>query len=88
MFSLKYFELYKKYGGNEDGFLRCATSEERLLLNYSCWILLDEFVQDLIIVKRGLASGSFIKSLDERLGESCDDEATIHALMIMVDQFI
>ena len=46
------------------------------------------FVQDLIIVKRGLASGSFIKSLDERLGESCDDEATIHALMIMVDQFI
>ena len=44
--------------------------------------------KDLIIVKRGLASGSFIKSLDERLGESCDDEATIHALMIMVDQFI
>ena len=85
MITLKCIEIYKKYGGNEDGFLRCATSEERLLLNY---ILLDEFVQDLIIVKRGLASGSFIKSLDERLGESCDDEATIHALMIMVDQFI
>ena len=84
MITLKCIEIYEKYGGNEDGFLRCATSEERLLLNYSCWILL----QDLIIVKRGLASGSFIKSLDERLGESCDDEATIHALMIMVDQFI
>ena len=83
MITLKCIEIYKKYGGNEDGFLCCA-----LLLNYSCWILLDEFVQDLIIVKRGLASGSFIKSLDERLGESCDDEATIHALMIMVDQFI
>ena len=51
MITLKCIEIYKKYGGNEDGFLRCATSEERLLLNYSCWILLDEFVQDLIIVK-------------------------------------
>ena len=49
MITLKCIEIYEKYGGNEDGFLRCATSEERLLLNYSCWILLDEFVQDLII---------------------------------------
>lgn len=88
MITLKCIEIYEKYGGNGDGFLRCATLEERLLLDYSCWILLDEFVQDLIIVKRGLASGSFIKSLNERLEKSCDGEATIHALMIMVDQFI
>ena len=35
MITLKCIEIYEKYGGNEDGFLRCATSEERLLLNYS-----------------------------------------------------
>ena len=30
MITLKCIEIYKKYGGNGDGFLRCATSEERL----------------------------------------------------------
>lgn len=86
MITLKCIEIYEKYGGNGDGFLRCATSEERLLLNYRCWGLLDEFVQDLIIVKRGLASASFIELLDERLRKSCDDEATIQALITMVDR--
>ena len=58
MITLKCIEIYKKYGGNEDGFLRCATSEERLLLNYSCWILLDEFVQDFWNTVRRMNCGS------------------------------
>lgn len=86
MITLNSIAIYEKYGGNGDGFIRCATAEERLLMNYRCWVLLDEFVQDLIIVKRGLASDSFIKSLNERLRTSCDNEATIQALMVMVDR--
>lgn len=83
MITLKYIELYRKYGG--DGFLHCATSEERSLVNYYYWLLLDEFVPDLMIVKNGLAFASFIKLLKKRLHENCDNDEIIQALVnIMV----
>lgn len=80
MITLECIRIYEKYDGEGDGFLHCATLEERLLLNDCCWSLLDSFVQDLIIVGRGLSSDSFIQSLDEKLHKCCDDDITIQAL--------
>ena len=86
MITLEHIEIYKKYGGNGDGFIRCATLEEKSIMSYHDWSLIDDIVQDLIIIKKGFASVSFIGLVDERLKKNCDNEEVIQVLMNMINQ--
>lgn len=80
MITLRHIEIYKKYRGDGDAFIRCATLEEKRLLDYKHWELIDDIIQNLHFIKKGLASTSFIRATNEKLNENCDNENTIQAL--------
>jgi len=80
MITLKHIEIYKYYNGNGDGFVRCATSKEKSIMDYKHWSLIESFIQDINLVKKGLASDKYVKAINERLKENCDNEKTIQAL--------
>ncbi len=77
---MKHIDLYKKYGGDGDGFTRCATPEEKLFMDYNSWSLIDNLTQDLSLVKKGITSGSFVESTNQKLMENCENRETIQAL--------
>jgi hypothetical protein len=72
---------YIKYGGDEDGFTRCGTQEEKAIVDDNDWNVIVRFVQNLIPIKRGLAAAAFIQSMDESLRQHCDNEETIKAIL-------
>ena len=80
MITLKHIEIYRKYGGDGDGLIRCATQEEKIIMDYKHWSLIDGLVQDISLIKKGIASISFVTSTYEKLKESCDNEETIQAI--------
>ena len=57
-------------------------------MNYTYWGLIDDLVQDLIFIEKGLASVSFIKSTNEKLKTSCNNEETIQALKEIIPSLL
>jgi hypothetical protein len=47
------------------------------------WFLIDGFIQDIRLVRRGLAAESFNNDLNRRLEEICENQETINQLRIM-----
>ena len=80
MITLKHIEIYRKYCGDGDGFIRCATKEEKTIMDYKDWSLIDTLVEDLSLIKKGLVSTSFIKLTEERLKENSDSKETVEAI--------
>lgn len=87
MITLRHIEIYKKYNGDGDGFTRCATFEEKAFMDYKYWSIIENFMQDLIIIKNGLASNTFILSTNKKMEEIFDNKETIDTLKKMANQY-
>jgi hypothetical protein len=74
--------IYKSFNGDIDGWIRIGTPEQRAGMRDKDWLLIDGFLQDIRLVKKGLASDVYMKSIDERLQEICDSEETIKDLKV------
>ena len=61
-------EIYKKYDGDGDMFVRCMTKSERDLIDNGDFGLIDDLTQNIEIVDNGLASQTFIGNLGKDLG--------------------
>lgn len=81
MITLRQIEIYQKYNGDGDDFIRRGTETEKTIIDYPHWALIDSLVQDLILIKKGHASESFAEAFKSRLEESCDSKETIEALL-------
>ncbi len=84
MITLNHINIYRKYNGDGDGFIRCATSEEKAVMDYKHWSLIASLVQDIFFIKKGLASDAFVKMTYEKLNNSCEGEETIAQLQKLV----
>jgi hypothetical protein len=84
MLTIKHIELYKSYNGDGDGFVRCASDEEKAYMTYKDWSLIDDFIQDIYLVKKGLASKYFSDNLCEKMQKKCDSQETINKLKQLV----
>jgi len=73
-------EIFKRFNGDIDGWARIGTSEEKSMMNDEDWFLIEGFIQDISLAKKCLASDTFIKSVNERLKENCDNDSTIQAI--------
>ena len=80
MITIKHIKLYKKYGGDGDGFLRCASTDEKALFDKEQWWLIDNLLHDIMLAKKGLVSVAYNQSTDKKLKEVCDNQDTIRAL--------
>lgn len=52
MMTLEHLRVYKKYHGDGDILIRCATLKEKELMDYESWSMIDDLVQDLIFVEK------------------------------------
>ena len=77
MITLRQIEIFKKFNGDIDHFSRIGSAKEKLGFSDNDWSLIASFVQDLELVKKGLAAESFIKNLDLQLKQNLESEAVL-----------
>lgn len=80
MITLKNLHLYKKYVGDADVFARSASAREKAVSTGRKWSGIDQLLQDLVIVRRDLASDGFVCALKQRINLLCDSRETIEEL--------
>lgn len=66
MITIEKLDIYNKYKGDGDAFVRSATKNEKKIINGSDFLLIDNVIQDLKIIEKGLASKSFIEEFKEK----------------------
>jgi len=73
-------KIYKRFNGDFDGWARIGSKEEKSLMNDEDWFLIEGFIQDINLVKRGVASDTFLNLINERLKKKCDSQETIQEI--------
>ena len=86
MITKEKLEIYSKYGGIIDGLSHVGTEEQKKLFSDDDWSIIDDFVQDIIIVKNKLASTGYAENLQNRLIENCSSKEVIDLLMQIADK--
>ncbi|MCO5935667.1 hypothetical protein NAF17_08945 [Mucilaginibacter sp. RB4R14] len=64
MITLDKLKIYKNYGGDVDGWIRMNANSKDI--TDEDWYLILSLLQDLFIVKSGLAAEAFILKLDNK----------------------
>ncbi|UFH55290.1 hypothetical protein [Spirosoma sp. KNUC1025] len=79
---LKLYDLYlSRYGGDYVRFSHTASKKERLQMEeLDNDDLIENLIQDILIVKKGLASNEFADKLQKRLVENCENEQVFEEL--------
>ena len=75
MITKQKIEIYKKFYGDSDGFVRIGSNAEKELMKYDDWALIDSMLQDLELIEKGLASKAFKNQIDSKLKENFDFES-------------
>ena len=81
MITLEQIKIYKKYSADGDGFTRCATDDEKSIIDYKHWSLIADLVQDLILIRKHPVSESFKRSVDAKLKDNCINEEVLKELI-------
>lgn len=80
-------DIYKKYRGFYDGFYMQYRKDADNIITGSDWKMIEGLVQDLYLVRKGLAAPSFRDDLAVRLRNNCDGPDTI-ASVIALEEFL
>ena len=80
MLTLKQLETYEACGGDADGWTRRGGSPG---MHYEHWLLIDELLQGLHLIRSGLASQRYADRIRGALLAVTDDEAVRHKLAQM-----
>jgi len=88
MITSKHTEIYKLYEGDGDGFVRCSSDEERIYMTYKHWALMEEFIQSIHLVKKGLTAKCFYENLCKKLQENCDSQETINEIIQLAEDIL
>ncbi len=75
MITKELIEIYIKYNGNLDGFVKCANEIERMQIHSIDWMKIDNALQDIYIIDRNLSSEIFNKEVNIRLSNDFNNEA-------------
>jgi hypothetical protein len=86
MITQEKIKIFRRYEGDIDGWARSGSDRERMLMSENDWHSLNELLQDLILVKRGLTSSEFVNALNHKLTTSCDSDKTIDELKKLADK--
>ena len=81
MITIDKIKIYKRFNGDIDGWVRIGTKEEKSIMNDNDWFMIESFIQDMRLIKKGLASETLVNSIRERLKDNCDNDETIQAVM-------
>ena len=76
-------EINKYYGGDVDRFSHASRSHKQIMSDGD-FFLITRIVQDLVVIKNGLASKEFQEKVDKSLQDNCDNQKTISLLKSIV----
>jgi hypothetical protein len=77
--------IYNRYGGSVDSYARAGKAKEREILSDEDFFLIDNLLQSVDMINRGLASEEFKSKTFERIREIADDQAF---QLIMTDKVL
>ncbi len=78
-------KIYKRYKGDIDGWARTSNKKEQMIMEDSDWYLIEAFIQDIKLVKKGLASSDYSNSVNEKLNSNCDSVETVEKLKALTE---
>lgn len=87
MITTEKLKIYKKYSGNIEGWDRFGKKKDKSFLEYEEWELIDELIQNLELVEKGLASDSFKSQTLDKLNSACDSENTKEELKSLIGKY-
>jgi len=82
MITAEQIKMYKKFKGDGDGFARAGATKDKSILGDHDWNLIDNMIQDLSLINKGLCSKNYETRCMELLHKKFDKEA-IEFLMPM-----
>lgn len=77
-------KIYKKYKGDIDSWARGGLKNEKENIKDNDWFLIDNLIQDIHLVKKGLASKDFERNLIDKLMDECENDNVIDILKSLV----
>jgi hypothetical protein len=80
MITAEKLNIYQRFNGEIHRWGEFGTAKERSTISDDDWCTIEELIQNINLVKTGLASESFVKALDQQLKERCDNNQTVHIL--------
>ena len=84
MLSIPHLEVYESFGGDIDGWAR---SGDTSIINDADWHLIDELVQDLNMLKSGLASKSLEATIRDKLIAATESQDVRDRLQLLSEKF-
>lgn len=81
--TLEKLRIFEKYGGSAGNYERPSGKHLRIL-PYEEFTFIEQLVEDVKLVKRGLAAQSYEQHVNKQIEESCDSEATAEHLKTIV----
>ena len=81
MITKEKIELYKYYAGDVDRFSHASKSHKKIM-SEDDFFLLTRLIQDIVIVRNGLAAKEFQDRVEKDLQKNCDNQATIDLLKV------
>ena len=88
MITLKQLKIYQKYEGDGDSLLRSGKPEEKELMNYSDWKIIEELIQDFNLLKKGYTSADYSEKTISKINENCDSAETVAEFKRLADKYV
>jgi hypothetical protein len=79
-------EIFKSFKGYFEGFEFQNKNKPKIILDED-WILLNDLIQDIFLIKKGLTSKSFEVSFLKRFHEKCPDVET-QTMIYEIEKYI
>lgn len=73
-------KIHKKYKGDIDSWARSGTKNEKEVINDIDWYLIDNFLQEIYLVKNKLVSKEFENKLNDKLSKLCENYQVVELL--------
>jgi hypothetical protein len=81
MLTLAKIRVYRKYGGDIDGFARAKNQNDYSVITDDEWFLIDSLVQKLFLVRNGKAPPEYAKRISVEVHQNIEGEEAINELM-------
>ena len=86
MITSQHIAIYLSYRGDRQEFARAATESEKALIDEKLWALIEGLLEDIALIKNGLASEDYAEDVERRLEIICHSPEVIAEMRSIVDK--
>jgi hypothetical protein len=80
MLKIEHLRIYYRYDGDIDAWARSGSRHEKEIMTDEYWSLIDNFQQDLELIRNGLASKKYESEVMDRLNKLANSETQRHLI--------